>query len=139
MVRTWIGERERMIVRYDLRDLSRIHLLAPDGRYYDLSYCDLRQPSISLWEHRLALKRLREEGRAEIDEEAIFAAIDAMRSIAERASVESKVARRQRERRLRLDGVVAERRPVATLPEPAPQIEPLPADQRLFKNVEEWT
>ena len=91
VVRTWIGERERMIVRYDPRDLSRIHLLAPDGRYYDLSYRDLRRPPISLWEHRLALKRLREEGRAEVDEEAIFTAIDAMRGIAERASVESKV------------------------------------------------
>lgn len=139
VVRTWIGERERMIVRYDPRDLSRIHLLAPDGRYYDLSYRDLRRPPISLWEHRLALKRLREEGRAEVDEEAIFTAIDAMRGIAERASVESKVARRQRERRLRLDGVAAERGPIATPLEPAPQIDPLPADQRLFKNVEEWT
>jgi putative transposase len=139
VLRTWIGERERMIVRYDPRDLSRVHLLAPDGRYYDLSYRDLRRPAISLWEHRLAMKRLREEGRAEIDEEAIFAAIDAMRGIAERASAESKTARRQRERRLRLDGVVAERRSVASAVEPAPPIEPLPADQRLFKNVEEWT
>jgi putative transposase len=85
------------------------------------------------------MKRLREGGRAEIDEEAIFTAIDAMRGITERASVESKVARRQRERRLRLAGVVAERHPVAAPPEPVPQIEPLPADQRLFKNVEEWT
>ena len=139
VVRTWIGERERMIVRYDPRDLSRIHLQAPDGRYYDLSYRDLRRPPISLWEHRLALTRLREEGRAEIDEEAIFAAIGAMRGIAERASVASKVARRQREQHLRLDGLAAERRPVGALPEPAPRIEPLPADQRLFKNVEEWT
>ncbi len=139
VLRTWIGEREQMIVRYDPRDLSRVHLLAPDGRYYDLSYSDLRRPAISLWEHRLALKRLREEGRAEIDEEAIFAAIDAMRGIAERASAESKTARRQRERRLRLDGVVRERRPVASAVEPAAPIEPLPTDQRLFKNVEEWT
>jgi putative transposase len=138
VLRTWIGERERMIVRYDPRDLSRIHLLAPDGRYYDLSYRDLRRPSISLWEHRLALKRLREEGRAAVDEEAIFAAIDAMRGIAERASAQSKLARRQRERRLCLDGVAAERHPVAALPKPAPRIQPLPADQRLFKNVEEW-
>lgn len=139
VLRTWIGERERMIVRYDPRDLSRVHLLAPDGRYYDLSYRDLRRPAISLWEHRLALTRLRDEGRAEINEDAIFTAIDAMRSIAERASAETKTARRQRERRLRLDGVVTERRPAAIAAESAPMIEPLPADQRLFKNVEEWT
>jgi putative transposase len=139
VLRTWIGERERMIVRYDPRDLSRVHLLAPDGRYYDLSYRDLRRPAISLWEHRLALTRLRDEGRAEINEDAIFTAIDAMRGIAERASAETKTARRQRERRLRLDGVVTERRPAAITAESAPTIEPLPTDQRLFKNVEEWT
>ena len=139
VLRTWIGERERMIVRYDPRDLSRVHLLAPDGRYYDLSYRDLRRPAISLWEHRLALTQLRDEGRAEINEDAIFTAIDAMRGIAERASAETKTARRQRERRLRLDGVVTERRPAAIAAESAPTIEPLPTDQRLFKNVEEWT
>ena len=139
VLRTWIGEQERMIVRYDPRDLSRVHLLAPDGRYYDLSYRDLRRPAISLWEHRLALTRLRDEGRAEINEDAIFTAIDAMRGIAQRASAETKTARRQRERRLRLDGVVTERRPAAIAAESAPTIEPLPADQRLFKNVEEWT
>jgi len=139
VLRTWIDERERMIVRYDPRDLSRVHLLAPDGRYYDLSYRDLRRPAISLWEHRLALTRLRDEGRAEINEDAIFTAIDAMRGIAERASAETKTARRQRERRLRHDGVVTERRPAASAVESAPTIEPLPADQRLFKNVEEWT
>jgi putative transposase len=139
VLRTWIGERERMIVRYNPRDLSRVHLLAPDGRYYDLSYRDLRRPAISLWEHRLALKRLRDEGRAEIDEDSIFAAIDAMRGIAERASAETKTARRQRERRRRLDTVVTERRPAASAIDPVPTIEPLPADQRLFKNVEEWT
>jgi hypothetical protein len=82
-----------MIVRYDPRDLSRVHLLAPDGCYYDLTYRELRRPPISLWEHRLALKRLREEGRAQVDEDAIFTAIDAMRGIAERASTATKTAR----------------------------------------------
>jgi len=139
VLRTWIGEQERMIVRYDPRDLSRVHLLAPDGRSYDLSYRDLRRPAISLWEHRLALKRLRDEGRAEINEDAIFTAIDAMRGIAERASADTKTTRRQRERRRCLDAVATERRPVASAAEPARTIGPLPADQRLFKNVEEWT
>jgi putative transposase len=139
VLRTWIGEQQRMIVRYDPRDLSRVHLLAPDGRYYDLSYRDLRRPAISLWEHRLALKRLRDEGRAEINEDAIFTAIDAMRGIAERASADTKTTRRQRERRRCLDAVATERRPVASAAEPARTIGPLPADQRLFKNVEEWT
>jgi putative transposase len=94
----WIGEQEKRIVRYDPRDLSRIYLLAPDGNYYDLAYRDVRRPPISLWEHRLALKRLRDEGRALIDEAAIFRTIDHMRRIAEEAIATSKTARRQRER-----------------------------------------
>jgi putative transposase len=91
-----------MIVRYDPRDLSRIYLLGPDGTYYDLAYRDLRRPPISLWEHRLALKRLGEEGRALVDESAIFGAIEAMRAIADDAVRSSKRARRQRERRFRV-------------------------------------
>lgn len=102
VLRSWIGEPQKMVVRYDPRDLSRIYLLAPDGQYYDLTYRDLRRPRISLWEHRLALKRLREEGRVNVDESAIFRTIERMRSITDQAVSASKVARRQRERRLRL-------------------------------------
>lgn len=140
VLRTLIGEREKMIVRYDPRDLSRIHLLAPDGTYYDLAYADLRRPPISLWEHRLALKRLRDEGRSEIDEEAIFAAIEAMRGIAARAVVETKTIRRQRERRLRAAEAAAQRpEPVAQPKFKPPAFEPLPENERLFANVEEWS
>jgi putative transposase len=57
---SWIGEKERLIVRYDPRDLSRIYLRAPNGEYLDLSYRDIRRPPISLWEHRLAIRKLRE-------------------------------------------------------------------------------
>jgi len=102
LLRVWIGEPQRMIVRYDPRDLSRIFLLAPDGQYYDLPYRDLRRPPISLWEQRLALKRLREEGRAVIDEAAIFRTVEAMRAITEKAVAATKTARRYHERRLRL-------------------------------------
>lgn len=99
---TWIGHPEPMIVRYDPRDLSRIYLLGPDGTYYDLSYRDLGRPPISLWEHRLALKRLHEQGRAVVDEAAIFRTIETMRAIADDAVLTRKLARRQRERRLRV-------------------------------------
>ena len=98
----WVGDRDRMVVRYDPRDLSRIYLLAPDGQYYDLSYRDIRRPPISLWEHRLALKRIRAEGRAHVDEPGIFRSIATMRQIAEEAVATSKTARRQHERRLRV-------------------------------------
>jgi putative transposase len=99
---SWVGEPHPMIVRYDPRDLSRIYLLGPDGQYYDLAYRDLRRPPISLWEQRLALKRLREERHSHIDEGAIFRTVENMRQIVDEAVVASKQARRQRERRLRL-------------------------------------
>lgn len=100
VLRTWIDNPEPMIVRYDPRDLSRIYLLGENNHYYDVNYRDLGRPPISLWEHRLALKRMREEGRAMVDEAAIFRTIGAMRRIADDAVLTSKTARRQRARRL---------------------------------------
>jgi putative transposase len=130
-----------MIVRYDPRDLSRIYLLAPDGAYYDLPYSDLRRPPISLWEHRLAIKRLREEGRTHVDEAAIFQAIEAMRAIADDAVMASKAARRQRERRLRvIQGDRGESpRDVFRVEELDATVEPDPLQphERMFP-VEEW-
>ena len=139
VLRTLIGEREKMIVRYDPRDLSRVHLLTPDGAYYDLSYADLRRPPISLWEHRLALTRLRDEGRTDVDEDAIFGAIERMRGIAAQAIVETKTMRRQRERRLQAAKAVALKPTAAKPAKPNPSaFEPLPENERLFTNVEEW-
>jgi putative transposase len=102
VLRAWIGVPEKMIVRYDPRDLSRIYLLGPDGRYYDIPYRDLGRPPVTLWEQRLALKRLREEGRSHVDENAIFRTIETLRKIADEAVRTTKTIRRQQERRLRL-------------------------------------
>ena len=137
---TWIGHPEPMIVRYDPRDLSRIYLLGPDGTYYDLSYRDLRRPPISLWEHRLALKRLHEQGRAVVDEAAIFRTIETMRAIADDAVLTRKLARRQRERRLRvIAGGRCDLLPVE--PDEADRFrqitEELQPHERMFP-VEEW-
>ena len=102
VLRSWVGVPEKMIVRYDPRNLSRVYLLGPDGRYYDIPYRDLRRPPITLWEQRLALKRLQEEGRSHLDEGAIFRTIETMRKIADEAVTATKTLRRQQERRLRL-------------------------------------
>ena len=140
VLRTWIGHPEPMIVRYDPRDLSRIYLLGEDNHYYDVSYRDLGRPPISLWEHRLALKRLREEGRALVDETAIFRTIAAMRRIADDAVLASKTARRQRARRLRVveGGQVDDARPA--LPAKADdQTEARPFNLDDIYPFEEWS
>jgi putative transposase len=102
VLRTWVGEPEPMIVRYDPRDLSRIFLLGPDGNYYDLSYRDIRRAPISHWEHRRAVKRLREEGYSAVDEGAIFRTVERMRAVTDAANAATKGIRRERERRLRV-------------------------------------
>jgi putative transposase len=136
VLRTLIGNPDRMIVRYDPRDLSRVYLLAPDGNYYNLSYADLRRPPISLWEHRLALTKLRELGRSAIDEDTIFGAVDAMHRIANSAVSETKAVRRMRERRRRsrpADAVASDS--VETRMTPP---ETLTAEMPLM-DVEEWS
>jgi putative transposase len=136
VLRTWVGHEAQMIVRHDPRDLSRIYLLGPDGEYYDLAYRDLRRPPISLWEHRAALKRLREEGRAQIDEEAIFRAVETMRTIADSASAATKSARRQRERRPQSVEPTIE--PGTGSRTNEAERTPAPPPERMFPNFEVW-
>jgi putative transposase len=136
VLRTWVGHEAQMIVRYDPRDLGRIYLLGPDGEYYDLAYRDLRRPPISLWEHRAALKRLREEGRAQVDEEAIFRAVETMRTIADSASAATKSARRQRERRPH--AIEATVQPGTGQRTSEAERNPTPPPERMFPNFEVW-
>lgn len=135
---TWIGEREKMIVRYDPRDLSRVYLLAPDGRYYDLAYRDLRRPPISFWEHRAALKRLREDARREVNEMAIFEAIEAMRRLTEHASTHTKSIRRRRERQRHWAHQNLEPQPLPATAAATPPVELIATDERIYACVEEW-
>ena len=134
VLRTWIGHPEPMIVRYDPRDLSRIYLLGEDNHYYDVSYRDLGRPPISLWEHRLALKRLREEGRALVDETAIFRTIAAMRRIADDAVAGEQDSAAQRARRLRVveGGQVAMMRGPRCRPRPTIRPRPGPSTSTTF-------
>jgi putative transposase len=141
----WIGRPQKMIVRYDPRDLSRIYLLVPDGCYYEVGYRDVRRPPITLWEQRLARKKLREEGRSFVDEGAIFRSIEEMRKIAEEAVAAKKTARRHRERLRIIEGGRKSSDPApATLPAALAAIpeqdekEKLLPWQRMLP-VEEWT
>lgn len=135
---TWIGEPERMIVRYDPRDLSRAYLLGPDSHYYELTYRDLRRPPISLWEHRLALKRVREQAHLAVNEETIFQAIETMRRIARTAATDTKTLRRQRERRRRWIQPPISAAGGAPAQSPDIRQPPLAPHERLFTDIEEW-
>lgn len=103
VLKPWIARRERLekfIIRRDPRDISRIWVLEPDGRnYVEVPYRNLSNPSVTLWEHRQALARVREQGRSQVDEVALFAVIGQMRQIVSCAQKETRRARRERERR----------------------------------------
>jgi putative transposase len=100
-LRPLIAERDRLgpvLVRRDPRDLSRVWVLDPDpaGRVYIEIPCSRQgRPAISLHEHRLAVTHLRAQGRAQVDEEAIFRAVQQQREVVREAAHETRSARRQ--------------------------------------------
>lgn len=98
----WIAERERghlLVIRRDPRDLSRIFVLDErDGNYIEVASRDLSRPAVSLWEHRVARRRLREK-HGQVTETALFDAIEEMRAIERTAASLTQTARRDRARR----------------------------------------
>jgi putative transposase len=132
-----IARRERLdrfVLRRDPRDVSRLWALHPDtGEYLEVPYRTWSRPAISVWERRAAAARLREQGRAEIDENALFAMVEQMRHLTEDAAAASRKARRAVERR---KATPARSWVVAAPPEP-------PADAMdgaaaPFEVIEQW-
>ncbi len=125
-LRAWITAQTRpgpLLVRRDPRDLSRVFVLDPlDGGYLEVPTRDLSRPAISLWEHRLARRRLRAKHRGEIDEGALFAAIEEMRAAERDAARLTRSARRDRTRRARAPDLPAAP-PSAEPDRPAPVTE----------------
>lgn len=114
----WIARRDRLqsfIIRRDPRDLSRIWVLDPVSKlYFEIPYRFLSHPAVTLWEHKQAIENLKNRGRAQIDEFAIFNMIDLMRELSDNAARESKRARRNNSRRTHLPTL----RPDTELPVP---------------------
>jgi putative transposase len=95
-------------------------------------YRTLSHPPASAWEQEAAAARLRELGRADVDETALFAMIGQMRQVTDAASAATRRARRDRERRAAVP--VRPERPAALPPEPdgsSPAAAP-------FEVIEQW-
>jgi putative transposase len=144
-LRAWITARDRsgaLLVRRDPRDLSRVFVLDPlDGGYLEVPTRDLSRPAISLWEHRLARRRLRARHRGEVDEAALFSAVEEMRAAERDAARLTRSARRDRTRRAAAPEQPAAP-PTAAQPEPASAV-PAAAIMETFTpapfdNIEEW-
>lgn len=86
----------KFLIRRDPRDLSKVYVLEPKSQeYIEVSYRTLSRPTISLCEHKMGIKFLREKGGSKVDEAAIFQAIELMRNLTKQASEKSKSARKR--------------------------------------------
>lgn len=139
-LKPWIARREKLgqfVIRRDPRDLSRVWVLDPDsgGGYVEVPYRTMSHPAVTSWEHRAAVTRLREHGRASIDEHALFAMIEQMRQIATSAQRDTKRARRNRTRRAHLSSITT---PPNT--QSPPEHDPGTDDVSvpIFDDIEEW-
>jgi putative transposase len=138
-LKPWIARREQLgkfVLRRDPRDISRIWALDPDGAtYLEVGYRTLSRPPISVWEQQAAVARLREQGRAEVDESALFAMVAQMREITDAAAMTTRKARRDRERRTAT--------PARTTPPPLPLPPVVETDAAVptaqpFEVIEQW-
>lgn len=116
-------------VKYDPRNLSRVYIRDQDGRHWPIPYRDLALPPISLWEHREAMKRLKEQGRKTVDEQMIFDSVLEQRKLVEAARRTTK-QRRSAERTRALRSTP----PKADEPAAAETVADLPPFE-----VEEWS
>lgn len=126
-----------VMIRRDPRDLSRIYVFDPEtSGYLEIPYRNLSRPSISLWEHRLASRRLREHHRANIDEVALFRAVAELRAIEKSAVSTTRSARRNQTRRTQheLTSPKVAESPREAITSDYPTQQPLPP----FLEIEEW-
>jgi putative transposase len=97
----------------------------------------LSHPAVTLWEQRQALAKLRQQGREQVDESALFRMIGQMREIVTTAESHAQgAARRDRRQHLK-----ATEQPVKPTPADTdmadPQADNLPP-AKPFDQIEEW-
>jgi len=123
----WAGRLKKpLLVKYDPRNLSRVYVRDPNGKHWPVPYADLRQPPIALWELEEARKRLREQGKSDPAERALFANIMEQRRLVKEAVSQSQ--QRRRKERIPLDEI----RPMAAEPaktdRPRDELQPFPVE-----------
>lgn len=105
VLRRWVGamdpqhpnRKRKFIVRRDPRDISALFFFDPEARkYFRIPYRNLENPHISVWELKAIRAYLREVGRDEVDEAAIFKARNEMRKIEETSAAKTQKAKRSR-------------------------------------------
>ena len=85
--------KDKLLVKYDPRDLSRVFVRRPTGNFVEARYADVTLPAITLHEANAARKALRAKGRRETDMQTIVRTATAQRQLVERAVRETKSVR----------------------------------------------
>ena len=143
VLKPWIARRDTLpqfLIRRDPRDISRVWVLEPDTQHYlEIPYRTLSHPSVTLWEQRQALARLRQQGQDQVDESMLFRMIQQMRDIAHAAQKKTRKARRDTERRQHLNESTSINKPVPLPTEETPDTptENIPLAVP-FDQIEEW-
>jgi putative transposase len=88
--------KEKLLIKFDPRDLSRIFVRRPSGRFVEARYRDLSWPPITLAEQRAITRLLHAQGRREVDEALLFKTILRQREIVDSAQRQTVAARRSR-------------------------------------------
>jgi len=91
--------KEKLLIKYDPRDLSRIFVRRPSGRFVEARYRDLGWPPITLAEQRAVMRLLRAQGRREVDEALLFKTALRQREIVDTARRQTVAMRKHRELR----------------------------------------
>ncbi|MBI3218549.1 MAG: transposase [Bacteroidetes bacterium] len=87
--------KKKFIFKRDPRDISTVYFLDPERKeYFPIPYRDTSKPAITIWEFRAARDRLVQEGRATVNEDAIFAAYRQMKDIEQKSSESTKKQKR---------------------------------------------
>jgi putative transposase len=86
--------KDKLLVKYDPRDLSRVFVRRPTGNFVEARYADITLPAITLREANAAKKALNAKGRREIDMQTIVRTAAAQRQLIERAASATRTARR---------------------------------------------
>ena len=138
VLKPWIASRDQLnkfIIRRDPRDISRVWVLDPEGtQYLEIPYRVLSHPSITLWEHKKAIEKLKEQGKSQVDETSLFRMVAQMREITQVAARATRKSRREAQRCSHLPKV--KKRTI--LPIPSESSEPATPCPAPFKQIEEW-
>lgn len=141
-LKPWIARRrhlEKFLLRRDPRDISRIWALDPDGTaYVQVPYRTLSRPPISAWEQKAATDRLREQGRGQVDENALFAMVEQMRRLTEEAAAKTRGARKARRDLERRSQTPSRLAPALPVPPAEGDVAEAVAVAAPFEVIEQW-